>query len=398
MTIPYRRLLICLIAYGLILTACSPGRAQPDFDFSKITLVPTLIEPTPPLYTFGLILDGPYSDDGWNQAHYLAGTYVEAKLSDTKMLYVDHAGLDPMLAAQELAAQGARLIIFTSDKMAERGLEFARAHPEIYVVIIAGDQAWPSGQNYAALPNLSNITGRMEYGQMMTGCAAALTTQTGSIGYLGMLSSHEGRRLAASAFLGAKHCWQGYRGQDLSRLRFTVAVADNPVQTANNMLTNGSDVLIAGIRSQDVIVTAEAKAATGQKIWVLPYLSIHACKTAVQTCLGVPYFNWGPAYVTAVKSAIDNNWQPFFRWNGPDWADINESDTSAIGFFRGPALSQEANAGLDHLVEELAFGLNLWTGPLNLLDGTPYLSAGQAATDKQVWYLPQLLQGMVLWP
>jgi simple sugar transport system substrate-binding protein len=31
---------------------------------------------------------------------------------------------------------------------------------------------------------------------------------------------------------------------------------------------------------------------------------------------------------------------------------------------------------------------------LNLQDGTAYLTAGQAATDQQIWYLPQLLQGM----
>jgi simple sugar transport system substrate-binding protein len=42
----------------------------------------------------------------------------------------------------------------------------------------------------------------------------------------------------------------------------------------------------------------------------------------------------------------------------------------------------------------LAGGLNLWTGPINLQDGTAYLANGEVATDQQVWYLPQLLEGM----
>ena len=42
----------------------------------------------------------------------------------------------------------------------------------------------------------------------------------------------------------------------------------------------------------------------------------------------------------------------------------------------------------------LAGGLNLWTGPINLQDGTEYLAEGEVATDQQVWYLPQLLEGM----
>lgn len=65
-----------------------------------------------------------------------------------------------------------------------------------------------------------------------------------------------------------------------------------------------------------------------------------------------------------------------------------------IGFVKGNALSDEASAALDNFIAELAGGLNLWTGPINLQDGTPYLADGEVATDQQVWYLPQLLEGM----
>jgi simple sugar transport system substrate-binding protein len=42
----------------------------------------------------------------------------------------------------------------------------------------------------------------------------------------------------------------------------------------------------------------------------------------------------------------------------------------------------------------LAGGLDLWTGPVSLQDGTVYLASGVAATPQQLWYLPQLLLGM----
>ena len=45
-------------------------------------------------------------------------------------------------------------------------------------------------------------------------------------------------------------------------------------------------------------------------------------------------------------------------------------------------------------IASLGGGLNLWTGPINLQDGTQYLASGVAATDEQIWYLPQLLEGM----
>jgi simple sugar transport system substrate-binding protein len=86
--------------------------------------------------------------------------------------------------------------------------------------------------------------------------------------------------------------------------------------------------------------------------------------------------------------------QSTFIWVGPDWADINNLDTSTVGFVKGPALSAEDAAAVDEFVAELAGGLNLWTGPINLQDGTAYLADGEVGTDQQVWYLPQLLEGM----
>ena len=57
-------------------------------------------------------------------------------------------------------------------------------------------------------------------------------------------------------------------------------------------------------------------------------------------------------------------------------------------------LSADASAKLDQFIAELAGGLKLWKGPLNLQDKSVYLKDGEVATDQQVWYMPQLLEGM----
>ena len=57
-------------------------------------------------------------------------------------------------------------------------------------------------------------------------------------------------------------------------------------------------------------------------------------------------------------------------------------------------MSADNATKLDAFIAELAGGLNLWTGPINLQDGTVYLADGTVATDQQIWYLPQLLEGM----
>ncbi len=37
----------------------------------------------------------------------------------------------------------------------------------------------------------------------------------------------------------------------------------------------------------------------------------------------------------------------------------------------------------------------LWEGPLNLQDGTPLAAEGEKVALEDIWYLPQLLEGMI---
>lgn len=402
-----------LTVLSLVLAACgpkptqAPAPTQPAAAPTAQAPAPTAQAPAEP-FTFGMLLVGPYNDNGWSQAHYEAGLYVEEKLG-AKMIYLDKVnpadrqGTTPDQLAEELVAQGAKLIIFNSDDMKDASTAFAKKYPDIKVIMASGDQVWKDGKAYEEIPNLTNIMGRMEYGKMIAGCAAALTTQTGKIGYLGPLINDETRRLAASAYLGAKHCWEK-AGKNPADLQFKVTwigfwfhipgVTTDPVQVSNDFYTTGYDVVISGIDNPVNLAEAQKQTAEGKPSFGIAYDYAAACDAAPDVCLGVPYFNWGPDYVKAIKSAQDGTWQSQFVWSGPDWTDINNRDTSMVGFVKGKALSADASAAVDAFIAELAGGLNLWTGPLNLQDGTPYLADGEVATDQQIWYLPQLLEGM----
>jgi len=270
----------------------------------------------------------------------------------------------------------------------------------------SGDNAWEEGTNYRPdLTNLGNVMGRMEYGKMIAGCAAALTSQTGKIGYLGPLINDETRRLANSAYLGARYCWETYRGEDPASLGFQVnwigfwfnipGVTLDPTQVANDFFDSGSDVVISGIDTTEGLVVAGQRAEAGESVWAVPYDYEGACDEAPDICLGVPYFNWGPSYLEVARSVQAGTFEPTFQWLGPDWADINNPDTTAVGFVNGPGLAEDASATLDEFIAGLADGsIELYTGPLNWQDGSPFLADGEVATDLQVWYAEQLLEGM----
>lgn len=131
-------------------------------------------------FIMGLLLVGPYNDKGWSQAHYEAGKYVEQKVPGVKMIYLDNVnpagrpGFTVPHLVDDMVAQGARLIIASSDDMKDGIREAAKKHPRVAFIHVSGDDVWTK----KASPNLGNLMGRMEYAQMMAGLAAAMTTRT----------------------------------------------------------------------------------------------------------------------------------------------------------------------------------------------------------------------------
>ncbi len=358
-------------------------------------------------FTFGLLLVGPYNDRGYSQAHYEGGQYVEKMVPGAKMLYIDKVnpsdrqGITIPQIVDDMVEKGARLIIANSDDMKDGIREAALKHKSIQFIHISGDDVLTG----KAPKNLANLFGKMEYGKMMAGFVAAMTTRTGKIGYLGPLINEETRRLTASCYLGAKYAWEKVLKKKPEDLKFQVTwigfwfnipgVTADPTQVAQNFFNTGHDVIVSGIDTTEAIVVAKQKRQEGKQVWAVPYDYIGGCEGASEACLGVPYFNWGPSYVKQVKSAMAGNWKSEWLWLDPDWKNINNHDTSTIGFAAGPALSAAAKKELDSFIAGLGSGkLNLFKGPINYQDGSVFLKQGETATDKQIWYMKQLLQGM----
>lgn len=403
-----------VLVLTVVLSACGPAATPAPAPPAPAAPAEPAKEPEKPKeFNFGMLLVGPHNDRGWSQAHYDAGLYVEQKAPGAKMQYLENVyvgvgglpqGVTEADAAADMVSKGAKMVIFNSDAMQDKAIEFAKAHPEIFVIHASGDSAWKDGKNYQNIPNLYNVMGRMEFGKMMAGCAAALTTQTGKIGYLGPLINDETRRLASSVYLGAQYCWTEYLKKKPEDLKFKVTwigfwfyipgVSTDPTQVADEFYNSGYDVVISGIDTTENLVEAGKLRAQGKTVWAIPYDYKDACAEAEEYCLGVPYFNWGPSYLEQVNKAKAGTFKAGFDWLGPDWKNINNPDTSMIGFTKGKALSAEASTNLDKFIAELAGGLNLFVGPLKFQDGSVYLKDGEVATDQQIWYLPQLIESM----
>jgi len=267
---------LLLLAASLLVACGQQPAAQPTIAPAAAapTAAPDAAAPAADEYIFGMVLVGPTNDGGWNQAHYDAAKYVEQKLPGSKFIFIDKVNpadrpnVKVEQAIEELITQGAKFVITNSAEFADGTSIAAAAHPDVYFLHASGDQVLTG----KAPSNVTNLMGRMEYGKMIAGCAAALQSDTGKLSYLGALIDPETRRLTNSSFLGARHCWETYKGKPADSLQFKVTwigfwfntpgVTLDPTKVATDFINEGSDVIISGIDTTEGIVEAN-KATEG---------------------------------------------------------------------------------------------------------------------------------------
>jgi len=415
-----RKLPLFLVIFALIILAVAPVAAQDDV-------------------TFGVILVGPNDDRGWSTSHYEAGLYVEENLPGSTMLFFE--SLNPadtpettlMDVVEIMVDDGASIIFTTSDSFEEDTNVVAEAFPEVTFINITGSNAIQANDivegehaidhELPELPpaNVGNFNGYMEFPRMIAGCAAALMSEAGEIGYLGALINPETRRLAATSYLGAQYCADNYR-DDLSAedISFEVVwigfwfnipgVTLDPTEVATGFLDGGKDVIISGIDTTEAITVAGQYYDEGDISYGVPYGNVNGCAEAPEACLGAAYYNWGPAYLDVINRVLDGTWEQEWQWLEPKYDEINEdgyytdTDESVIGYALGEALTPEVIEDLNAFAAEIeAFQTDpenegaffLWEGPINLQDGTVLAEEGESVSLLDIWFLPQLLEGMV---
>jgi simple sugar transport system substrate-binding protein len=157
--------------------------------------------------------------------------------------------------------------------------------------------------------------------------------------------------------------------------------------------------VISGIDTTEAVVVAGQRAEQGQRVFSVAYDNRAGCEQAPASCLGVPFYNWGPSYAELVQRVQSGEWEQSWDFIQPNFA-----EDSIVGFEFGEGLTADAAAQLEDFIGRMqayaedpmnADTVFLWQGPLYLQDGTTLLAdEGEAVDLLEIWYLPQLLQGM----
>ena len=98
--------------------------------------------------------------------------------------------------------------------------------------------------------------------------------------------------------------------------------------------------------------------------------------------------DWGPYYVARVKAAMDGTWKSQDTWDGigPGMVAIAPFSKSIPNDVRAMAVKARDNIA--------AGKLHPFTGPINKQDGSPWLKAGQTASDGELLGMNFYVQGV----
>ncbi|MCH7663658.1 MAG: BMP family ABC transporter substrate-binding protein, partial [Chloroflexi bacterium] len=135
----------------------------------------------------------------------------------------------------------------------------------------------------------------------------------------------------------------------------------DPTEVANNFFDTGVDVILSGIDTTEGIDVTGQRADGGEAVWSVPYDFENACDSKPEICLGVPYFNWGPAYLSTASAVKEGTWMQSWDWDAPYWADLTDNSKTAVGWVSGPGLSADAQTNLELFIVGLAGDtINVW--------------------------------------
>jgi basic membrane protein A len=163
---------------------------------------------------------------------------------------------------------------------------------------------------------------------------------------------------------------------------FTWFDPDKERQAAESLIDAGAGVVITSADG-----TGPVQLAGERGKWGIGYDSRNACEVDTARCLTVPYWNWGPEYVTLVQSMIDGTFQ------GDDiYFDADSGSLGVLGFMEGETPAAGVPAEVIPQVQELLANMEsgemnrftIFTGPINDNKGNEIVPAGVSLTQSDL--------------
>jgi simple sugar transport system substrate-binding protein len=317
---------------------------------------------------------GPIGDHGWSYQHHQGLLALQHEFGDRiDTNYVENVaeGPDAERVIDQLAASGSSLIFTTS---------FGFMNPTIKVAARYPNVKFEHATGFKQAPNVATYNARFYEGRHVIGLIAGKMTKTNAIGYIASFPIPEVVMGINAAYLAAKSVNPNVK----MKIVWVSAWFDPGKETdaAKALVDQGCDVLMQHTDSPAAMKFAGEKGiyAFGQASDMIQF-GPNAQLTAIVD-------NWTPYYIKRVNALLDGTWK-----SGDTWDGIKQGTVVLAPW------SKKIPADVVRLAETARDGIasgsvHPFTGPINKQDGTPWLQAGEKASDKDLSSMNFYVQGV----
>jgi simple sugar transport system substrate-binding protein len=324
----------------------------------------------------GFIYVGPANDGGWSQQHDAGRQAVEAHFgAAVETIFQESVpeGADAERVLTQMALSGAKLIFATSFGYMDAVNTVAGRFPDVKFEHATGYRR--------DHPNVSTYNARFYEGRAVLGTIAGRMTRSNKIGYIASYPIPEVVMGINSSFIHARKV-----NPDVEIVVIWVYTWFDPAKEADAaraLIDQGVDVILQ--HTDSTAPLAEA-AKTPGVIGFGQASDMAAFKPSPRVASIID--NWAPYYIKRVQAVMDGTWQSEANWGGiPEDEVVIGEITEAVP----PEVKAEAEAMIAAI---RARTYHPFTGPLNKQDGTPWLAAGETASDDELLGMMFYVEGI----
>lgn len=317
----------------------------------------------------GFLWVGVVEDEGWTLTHDQGRLFAESELpylqTDFKTSVILAEDVDE--AVEEYVNDGRQVIMANSFSLRDAIAEKASEHPDVQFLTCSANLTGD---------NLGSYFARSYQTWYLAGFAAAQKSSTNRLGFVGSFITPEVVRHINAFTLGAQRLkpnievevrWEGFwfdldppNGQ--GDYRETVLT--------NELLETGCDVIAHNSDIGRTVVAVEEAHLMGEEVFSIGNDNIDACDRGPSSCIGVPYWNWGPQYVDILESIHKHTYDPLAIIN--DNVKVNPAESVTYFGMNDNVVSQDLKIGVGEVLADLA-----QEDGLGIAFEGPYCSTGQ---------------------
>lgn len=342
----------------------------------------------------GFIWVGVVEDQGWTKTHEVGRAYAMERLPYLRSDILTDVFLPDAVqsAVTTFVDDGKDVIVANSFSQRNPISESSEDYPEQEFLVCSGN---------VTKANLGSYFARSYQAWYLAGYAAGAKTQTNRLGYVGSFITPEVVRHIDAFTLGAQQAnpqvkvevrWEGFwfdldPPDENGKQRETVL--------AEELMASGCDVIAHGSDNARVVEAVEkAHDEDGANVFSIGNDNVNACDFGPDTCLGVPYWNWGPMYVRIFEEIHKGTWDPSKTIN--DNIRVNPEDSVTFFGTTDELLSNDLKINLGELRSDLADDPSLvFRGPYNTTGQRTNVAAGEEISDEELSTMCWFVDGVV---